>query len=381
MKCDIIIPIWNQLDFTRECIEHILKNTKYPYRLILVDNASDEDTKKYLEGIKNKIAGTILVRNEENAGFIKAVNRGLRLSDSPYICIMNNDTLPAPGWLERMIGFSEAHPDAGLINPQCNGHGNMSIDEYSKALERNKGLYMEMNQCQGFCMLMKRRLMEKIGYLDESFGIGGYDDTDYSIRAHKAGFRSVSIRDAYVYHRLHASFDKSGDREEWVKRNREIYYRKWGKHLRIGIIFSPDSMDPGRMADLIKLSYGLAREWSWPQIWINSREDKSGIQKAIDKALSDNKLPPHQNIRIDYFNTSKILFYPALSGKIAGRAIKKMGDKRFDAIIFFDGKGPALLRWMAGLVNARVFELSGGGRDTDWEKKGKELAVSIRGNR
>jgi len=49
-RCDIIIPIWNQLSFTKDCLEHIVKNTCYPYRLILVDNASREDTRDYLRG-------------------------------------------------------------------------------------------------------------------------------------------------------------------------------------------------------------------------------------------------------------------------------------------------------------------------------------------
>ena len=51
MKCDIIIPIWNQLDYTMDCILSIVKNTKYPYRLILVDNASDIETKNYLKSL------------------------------------------------------------------------------------------------------------------------------------------------------------------------------------------------------------------------------------------------------------------------------------------------------------------------------------------
>ena len=221
MSCDIIIPIWNQLEFTRDCIDSVIRNTNYPYRIILVDNASDDETRLYLEGLRFKGQGPeiILIRNDVNAGFVKAVNQGLKISDAEYVCVLNNDTVAAPGWIRRMIDFAEAHNDVGLINPQCDGHGAMAIDEYAKSLERNKGIYMEMNQCQGFAMLVKREVIKKIGYLDEAFGIGGFDDTDYSMRAHKAGYRSVAIYDAYVYHRLHASFDKAGDREEWVRRN------------------------------------------------------------------------------------------------------------------------------------------------------------------
>ena len=79
---------------------------------------------------------------------------------------------------------------------------------------------MEMNQCQGFCMLIKREVIERIGYLDERFGIGGFDDTDYSMRAYRAGYKSVSVYSSYVYHKEHKSFDKIGKR----KKIQEFYF-------------------------------------------------------------------------------------------------------------------------------------------------------------
>ena len=270
MRCDIVIPIWNQVDYTKECIGNIIKYTRYPYRLILIDNGSEGDTKRYLEGLKSSGApDTQLIRNEMNLGFVKAVNQGLKISRAPYVCVMNNDTVPGPGWLERMVEFAETHRDVGLINPQCNGHNDKTIEKYAESLYVNKGKYMEMNQCQGYCMLVKREVIEKIGYLDESFGVGGYDDTDYSMRAHKAGYRCAAIYDAYVYHRQHASFDKAGDREEWVSKNKKIYYGKWGAHLRIGVALSMKNSDENSLSKAINLAYGLMREWSWVYLWIN----------------------------------------------------------------------------------------------------------------
>ena len=84
MTCDIIIPIWNQPEATKECVENIVKKTKYPYRLILIDNGSEPEAKIYLESLK--IAGkpeVALIRNEKNLGYVKAVNQGLRISSAP----------------------------------------------------------------------------------------------------------------------------------------------------------------------------------------------------------------------------------------------------------------------------------------------------------
>lgn len=378
MSCDIIIPIWNQLSFTKDCLEHIIRNTRYPYRLILIDNASEKDTEEYLRKFAaDNPDKTVLIRNKENAGYIKAVNQGLRISDAPYVCMMNNDTVPAPGWLEHMVEFAEAHPDVGLINPQCGGHDGASVEAYAKTLERHKGEYMEMNQCQGFCMLVKRDLIDKIGSLDESFGVGGYDDTDYSIRAHKAGYRSVAIRDSYVYHRIHASFDKAGNREEVVRRNQKIYYDKWGKHLRVGVLFSLNTLDRAEISGLTEYIYGLAREWSWVHLWINSAQDKDAIKRLIEGTMREKGLAPHQNIRIDYFNLSRPLFDLTISGKLVERLRARMRDKRFDAIVSFEEKPRGLVYPMAKMLGVSVMRPPSPEHVRDWLEEGRKAALDI----
>ncbi len=381
-KCDIIIPIWNQPVFTKDCVEAIIKNTFLPYKLILVDNASEDDTRDYLLSLKKRSGLDVeVIRNDKNLGFIKAVNQGMKASRSPYVCILNNDTIPAPAWLERMIDFAESHKDVGLINPRCDGHLNTPIDEYAKSLEKYKGEYMEMNQCQAFAMLVKRELIDKIGYLDEAFGIGGYDDTDYSMRAHKAGYRSVAIYDSYVYHRLHGSFDKAGNREEWVRRNQKIYYDKWGKHLRVGVVYSPDTVDEHKISQLAAFAYGLAREWSWVHIWINFKGDKELIKRSISEALKKSGFAPHQNIRIDYFNLPKALLDITLAGKLLERTRKRMRDKRFDALMDIDPFGMLVLPFVARLLKVPVMRPSLGEAIEGSEKAGRSTAQTVKENR
>ena len=109
-SCDIIIPVWNELDATAECINSIVKHTHYPYRLVIIDNASDAPTRDYLRSLRDrKEINLELIRNERNLGFVKAVNQGIVLSDAPYLCIMNNDTVATAGWLEVMINAMESH--------------------------------------------------------------------------------------------------------------------------------------------------------------------------------------------------------------------------------------------------------------------------------
>jgi len=379
--CDIIIPVWNRLEDTRACVEGIDENTSYPHRIILVDNGSTRETKEYLESLAAGRKDVVRIRNEENLGFVRAVNQALAASQAPYVCIMNNDTLPAAGWLERMVAFAERHPAIGLINPQCGGHGNLPVNEYARVLSRDEGKYMEMNQCQGFCMLVKREVIDRIGILDETFGIGGYDDTDYSMRAHLAGYWCAAIRDSYVYHRLHASFNVSGDREAWVRKNRAIYNEKWGAHVRAGIIVSGDDMTSGRAARIVAFAYGMAREWAWVHLWVNGRSGRDAAAAAIGSGFAAGGYAPHQNIKVDYFTLPAFLFRMTVAGKIIERARKRLSDKRFDGIVGFDCACGRAVTASAAMMRAQVIEVSAGDGITNWEKKGKEVALMIKEER
>lgn len=356
--CDIIIPIWNQLEYTKECIDSIFRNTACPYSLILVDNGSGDETRGYLDSLKSSARGQItVIRNDVNAGFVRAVNQGMKISGAPYVCILNNDTVTSPGWLERMIKFAESHPDVGLINPQCDGHGRLPIDEYAAGLAGKTGVYMEMNQCQGFAMLVRRELIDRIGYLDESFGIGGYDDTDYSMRAHLEGYRSVSIYDSYVYHRLHVSFNKAGNREALVRRNRKIYEIKWGRHLRVGIAATVTEGNKRVFEDLVRYAYGLAREWTWVHIWVNSIFGTEYSRQLFDDAIRSCGYPMHQNIRIQFFRLPDVMFKMLIVFKAAERSMNpRKRDKAYDAVLKY-----------------RHDERTG-----DWEAKGSGLAMKLR---
>ena len=326
MKCDIVIPVWNQLEYTKKCVRSIKLNTTIPYQLIIIDNASDTETATYLYELDRKNHNITVIRNDENLGFIKAVNQGLRQTDAPYICIMNNDTVATSRWLAKMINLAESRSDIGLVNPKCETPPeNMSFNEYAEVLAGNKGKYVETNQCMGFCMLIKRELISKIGLLDEVYGVGGFDDTEFSMRAHKLGYKCVSASDAYVFHDWHTSFNKAGNREELVKRNEKIFFGRWGKHLRIAYPILNDS-EKG-FADDICTSIGLAREWNWVHAWFSAN-------KKLGSRIDSLSLPKHQSLRMFYLGKNKVIFSVAVLCKLIERSLKK--KKHYDAVLISD---------------------------------------------
>jgi len=148
VPCDIIIPVHDRLELTKACVESIELTTRSPYRLILIDNGSLEETARYLEAYASCTANVALVRNEENLGWVKAANQGLARATGPFAVLMNNDTVvKTPDWLGRLIEVAESEPDIGLVNPRFD----------VKMPVPSKRPYLEVDFCRGYCLLITRR--------------------------------------------------------------------------------------------------------------------------------------------------------------------------------------------------------------------------------
>jgi GT2 family glycosyltransferase len=237
--CDIIIPVWNQLEYTKECLTFLFKSTSFPFRLIIVDNASDTQTAQYLDSVKEKSPEQVsLIRNNENMGFVKAVNQGIKKSSAPYVCLLNNDTRVAEGWLTEMVKVAEAGEDIGIVNPYSNTLGfklkrGQSLEAVARELKSCSGEYFRLPWACGFCMLIKRKVLREVGLFDEVYGMGNFEDADFSKRAQQLGYNAVCARSAYVYHRERRSFIKRKSFDQDFEHNRQIFFKKWGKIERI----------------------------------------------------------------------------------------------------------------------------------------------------
>ncbi|MDD5496479.1 MAG: glycosyltransferase family 2 protein, partial [Candidatus Omnitrophica bacterium] len=326
---------WNNLNFTRDCIDSIVRNTKgVDCRLIIIDNASGEETKNYLEGLKGLTEPKVLlVRNNNNLGFIKAVNQGMRLSEAPYVCLINNDTLAAEGWLSEMITVAEGSPDIGLVNPSSNTLGQRpvkdeSVDSYAAALKKESGKWEEIGSAIGFCILIKREVIDKIGVFDEIYGMGNFEDTDYSRRAIKEGYICVRACASYVHHREGASFVRGRKFDENFERNRQIYEFRWGKRRWIAYILEP--IDEYTLARFDRDAIRSARTGYW--VW------------SFSKGRLD--LPRHSNIIQAVFDKN---FYIKTLFKIL---FKK---KKFGEIYVTDQRLEKILERLSFIHKAKVY--------------------------
>ncbi|HSR11727.1 MAG TPA: glycosyltransferase, partial [Thermodesulfobacteriota bacterium] len=283
---------------TRRCIEAVRRNTGTPHTLVLIDNGSNEETRRYLESLAADPAFPgLLIRNEENLGYIKAVNQGLSASRAPFVCLLNNDVVVTPGWLGRMIGFADSRPDAGLVSCLQNNdpgrHMPADLEEWARRQAGRPGEWEELDHCTGGCLLIKREVIDRIGFLDEDFGPGYWEDNDYSRRAQSRGFGCFRLLDTCVWHDVGVSFAKTGSRKEKEEKNKDLYYSRWGSPLRI-IYPVNEGVDfrRARFHQIFQTAHALARGGCEVDLIVGkNRVDPS-------RALSHYGLWPHQNLRI-----------------------------------------------------------------------------------
>ena len=98
-----VITCWNELKYTKLCVESFLRHTRYPHEIVFVDNGSVDGTREYLDDLAAAHDHVVVIHNDRNLGFPRACNQGIEASSGAYVCLLNNDVEFAPGWLERLV--------------------------------------------------------------------------------------------------------------------------------------------------------------------------------------------------------------------------------------------------------------------------------------
>jgi GT2 family glycosyltransferase len=241
-RASIIIVTYNNLPLTRLCLESLFRNTDYPnYEVIVVDNNSSDGTPSYLSEMNELYDNLKIMLNKDNLGFAKANNQGIREASGDYIVLLNNDTITPRGWLSRLLRHLD-DPKVGIVGPMTNFVGNEAklevsyrswaeMEEFAQDhIWKHHGRIADIHMLAMFCIAMRRNVFEEIGELDERFGIGMFEDDDYSMRAKQKGYRVVCAADAFVHHFGQAAFGKlirAGHYDQIFNENREKFERKW----------------------------------------------------------------------------------------------------------------------------------------------------------
>ncbi len=240
----VVVVSYGGLALTKACLLSLLQGETWPrLELIVVDNASSDETPAFLRDLAAKDERVRVILNATNRGFAAANNQGIAASTGEVIVLLNNDTVVPPGLLGRLVAHLRRDPDLGLICPTTNFCGNEAkVDPDYTSLSglpayaarraaANAGVVFDIPIAAMYCVALRREVYKKVGPLDEAFGIGMFEDDDYALRIRGEGLRVVCAEDAYVHHVGQGAFCKlpRDAYEKLWKENRATFEKKWGR--------------------------------------------------------------------------------------------------------------------------------------------------------
>jgi GT2 family glycosyltransferase len=242
----IIVPCCGQLEYTKLCIPSVLRYSREPFELICLDIGALDGTSEYLAGVSAAARVRVdVVRSETDLDIGDAVARALGRANGEYVVLLNNDTIVTHGWLNQLIGLSNLSPAIGLVGPMSNyaappqlvevipyrvvvservaisgqpsavsekggRNGSLITDRSSLTAvdafatefrEKQRGKWLEVERLGGFCLLLKRAVLTRIGRdLNDWSDLGLFDTDILSAKARQAGFTLACCRDLFIHH-------------------------------------------------------------------------------------------------------------------------------------------------------------------------------------
>lgn len=239
--CSVIIVSYNNFDQTTgPCLQSLSKEDA-ELEIIVIDNNSDQQTRDALLAAAELTPRIRVVLKETNSGYSGGNNTGVREASSDLLILLNSDTEVLPGAITRLVKLMNAHPDWSMLGPVSNQIGNDQqihtrgttvpeiLAEGAAWCAHSRNCHYPTDILSFFCVVIRGDVYNQLNGLDEEFGLGYYEDTDFNYRAVKAGMKLMITEDVFVYHRGSGSFPKtSAAVRKMVKQNRKLFRKKQG---------------------------------------------------------------------------------------------------------------------------------------------------------
>ena len=267
---DVVVPIYNASSDVRACATSVLAHLRPDVRLILIDDASpDPGIAEYFAELERLAhPQVVLLRNEKNLGFTGTANRGMQLSRANVV-LLNSDTIVSRGWLDALMHCAATDPTIGTVTPFSN---NAEICSFPRFCEDNPWpagrdaeptraalaaaavpTYPDLPTGVGFCLFLRRAMLDQIGIFDPAFGAGYGEENDLCLRAANAGWRNVLADNAFVVHTGGRSF--AGQKAELGPRNTALLLQSHPHYLdRVREYIAADPVRPLREVAAARLA-------------------------------------------------------------------------------------------------------------------------------
>jgi GT2 family glycosyltransferase len=225
---DVIVVGWDNFELTHRCLDSVYQVSASVCRVTYVDNGSERDG--LLQLMRDYGRRLNVLTQPSNQGFVRGVNLGLAcalFSKAPYVLLLNNDAAVPEGdttWLERMVShFHDEQVGAvGAVTDQVFG-----FQRRPWPAGRPVDVVSEVPVLIAFAMMIRKSAFQKVGFFDERFTPGNFEDFDYSVRLRRAGYKLVVAESVWLHHQMHATCKKL-DLPGLLETNRQKFVEKWG---------------------------------------------------------------------------------------------------------------------------------------------------------
>lgn len=258
----IIILNRNGLDNLKCLFKDFDKKTNYSnYEIIVVDNASCDESVEYLYSLKKDLPITV-IENNENVSFSKGNNDAAKIAKGKYLVLLNNDIEPTYGWLNELVGIAENNENIGSVGAKLIFPYYTDIDNQPKSFSIQHGgvkfkeeitpyIYgpfhedmfntlifsnklnkpREVIANTAACLLIPKTIYEELGGLDEKY-VYGYEDVDFAFKLYEKGYKSFYNPQALLFHNESATRHEDDEKKNQLNYiNIMHFYKKWGKLL------------------------------------------------------------------------------------------------------------------------------------------------------
>ena len=237
INLSIIIVLYNQAHFSFLCLKSILHHADVEYEVVIVDNASTDQTEDLLLQIDN----AKVIRNKENIGFLKAVNQGSKLAKGKFVLLLNNDAMLEEQSLSSAIHTIEKDEAIGavggkikLVDGTLQEAGNIVWNDgscigYGRGDDPNDPQFMfkrQVDYCSGAFLLFRRADFLNLNGFDNSFSPAYYEETDFCIRLNKSGLKTVYDPNVVITHYEFASSGNVSDALSLQEKNKKTLAAK-----------------------------------------------------------------------------------------------------------------------------------------------------------
>ncbi len=293
MQVSIVTPLFNRLELTRACIESLQRTLGADdYEWIFVDDGSTDGTREFLRTLPDDGRFRVVL-NDAPRGFAANNNLGANLARAPLLCLLNNDTVLLPGWLEPMarlarllpdvacVGNVQREPVSGLID-----HAGVYFqhDRFARHVGKDDPAppredYLEWPAVTAACCVIRREVFLRLGGFDEAF-LNGCEDMDFCLRAGARGYRHFVANRSVIYHHISSSPGRMRDEAA----NQRLLHARWFDRLQSDLRARPSRLQARERG------WGYLRKHRW-QPW---RFNGWRFFRALEEILSPR--PPSRRL-------------------------------------------------------------------------------------